>query len=435
MGAFDELFKEEFEKMKAEVDQFMTAQQIYDNFDQARGTGSLQNARHALEEVERQYTMREHDITKLAASMEEGWTGEAAGAAQRGAGPMAVEHGHAAQALATAKDLLQNQSDTFHDTKSKVVQIPPYPDQDQYFRDVLTGHKDTAMTRMMSYYGALEGNVQAMNAWTSSSNHNAGMMPGSYGNIDPHALNVSTGPAKGGGGGGKKPGGGPGGPGPGGGLRGGSPGLPPNHGPGTGSGGAGGGSGHGIAEPPGWGKPGKPGSEGENPGKGIGDTGNRLPDDSTTPGSYDPASFKSGTSDPAIGGWRPGAASALGGFGPGSGGGDSTSAGGGFIAGGPGGPGGPNAGALAGGKATGGGAVGGAQGTRPGGTAAPGAKGAAGGAQGMMGAGAGKGKSEDEEHKRKYGVAEDGIFAEVEGDEKEVDPRTGWAPTQPVIGQ
>lgn len=430
MGAFDELFKEEFEKIKAEVDQFMTAQQIYDNFDKARGTGSLQEVHGYLEDVERQYTNREHDITKLAASMEEGWTGEASGAAQRGAGPMAVEHGRAAQALATAKDLLQNQSDTFHDTKSKVVQIPPYPEQDQYFRDVLTGNKDTAMTRIMSYYGALDGNVQAMNDWTTSSNHNAGMMPGSYGSIDPHALDVSTGPAKGGGGGKKpgEPGGGPGGPGPGGGLRGGgSPGLPPNHGPGTGSGG--GGSGHGIAEPPGWGKPGSEGEKHGPPGKGIGDTGNRLPDDSTTPGSYAPASFEP---DPSIGGWRPGAASALGGFGPGSGGGDGTSTGGGFLAGGTGGPGGPNAGPLAGGKATGGGAVGGAQGARPGGAAGAGAKGAAGGAQGMMGGG-GKGKSEDEEHKRKYGVSEDGIFDD--GEEKEVDPRTGWAPTQPVIGQ
>ncbi|GAA1971489.1 hypothetical protein [Amycolatopsis minnesotensis] len=435
MGAFDELFKEEFDKIKAEADQFMTAQQIYDNFDKARGTGSLQDARNTLQKVEEQYTIREHDITKLAASMEEGWAGAASGAAQRGAGPMAVEHGHAAQALATAKDLLQNQSDTFHDTKSRVVQIPPYPDQDQTFRDMLSGDQDTALAKITSYHSALGGNVKAMDDWTTSSNHNAGMMPGSYGSIDPHALDVSTGPATGGGGGKK-----PGEPGGGGGAKkpgGGSPVLPPRHGPGAEGGGgtAGGGPGRGIAEPPGWGQPGTEGGNRGPSGKGIGDsgdTGNHLPDDSTTPGSYDPASFRPGTSDPSVGGWRPGAVGALGGLGPGSGGGDSASTGSVFVTAEPGGPGGPDAGALAGGKATGG-AVGGAQGARAGGAAAPGAKGAAGGGQGMMGAGGGKGKSEDEEHKRKYGIEEDSIFDD--GDEKEVDPRTGWAPTQPVIGQ
>jgi hypothetical protein len=116
----------------------MSGQQIYENFASADGPDGLMQAQQHLARVETVYTERENQIRTLAASMEEGWTGDAAGAAQRGAGPLAVAHGGAAQEMATAKDLLANQVDSFYVVKSSVTPVPPAPSEPSTFHNLIS---------------------------------------------------------------------------------------------------------------------------------------------------------------------------------------------------------------------------------------------------------------------------------------------------------
>src|SRR4051795_3888090 len=95
---------------------FMNAQEIYENFVNGRGPDGLIESAMYLSQAEVTYNARAKQIETLAASMEEGWTGDAGGAAQRGAGPLAVEHAGAAEAMATAKELLTDQATQWGDT-------------------------------------------------------------------------------------------------------------------------------------------------------------------------------------------------------------------------------------------------------------------------------------------------------------------------------
>ncbi len=107
--------------------QSMSAQQIYDNFANAVGPGGLMQAADYVTSFQAQYESRAADIRALAAAMEEGWTGDAAGAPSRGAGPLAAEHAQAAEAMSMAQAGLTTQSSAWHDVKAKVQPVPPVP--------------------------------------------------------------------------------------------------------------------------------------------------------------------------------------------------------------------------------------------------------------------------------------------------------------------
>ncbi|WP_158880633.1 hypothetical protein [Amycolatopsis anabasis] len=430
----------------------MSAQDIYYNFANAEGPGALLESRAQLVELEKLYTEREEQITKLAASMEEGWQGEAGGEAARGAGPLAVEHARAAQEMATAKDLLQSQADAFHDTKSKVQQVPQVPQSPPTFLDILVdgNAKANYENQVTAANNASQVNVQAMQNWTTTSGYNGTMMPSTYGSIDPNALGIVTAETP---------------------RKGFSrvegkvsdPRVPKGTGrqgtqgtQGT-DGNVGSLKGDGTRTPPPINQvppqtdPARPPRQGTDPGAaderpvrpgpgpnpvwpqpGPGDGPGRSPIGGQPPG-YLPIG-----GNPGYDNSRGGLGSRFGtGSGPGSGPGAGSASGriGGSGPGNPGGLAGEKAG-LGGGRATGAG-VPGAHGEQVGRAGGPGARGA-GGAGGPMGAaGAGKGRgAEDEEHQRKYVVEGDEHFqlTDEEG-ERVVDPRTGMSPTPPVIGQ
>ncbi|WP_157357431.1 hypothetical protein [Amycolatopsis nigrescens] len=420
------------------ADGMMSGQQIFENFRDAPGTDGLQTSRALLEEVERLYSDRADQITSLAASMEEGWTGDAAGAAQRGAGPLAVEHGRAAQAMATAKDLLQNQTESFHDTRSRVVPVPPVPEAPSTWDKIVSfgSARSKYESKVDESNGAAQQNVTAMQGWTQTSGHNGSMMPSTYGDIDAGALNIGIAPVSGGPGpvdGGVADRGLP--------VTGGTPAAGPNvpqHSTGSPMGA--------IPAPPGTGT-----ATSAPPGQSTNPGGHRVP---TAPGTLGqgraPEGQAPGLPEPVqVGGTGPvgrDSSSARTGtsIGPGTGGRIGSGSAAGRING-------PRAGGQGPSPGSGGlgekGAPGAGRGSGSGppgevargGPAAAGARSAGNaggtGAGGAPIGGAGRGR-DDEDRRRKYVLEDDEPFQLTdEAGERVVDPRTGLSPTPPVIGQ
>jgi hypothetical protein len=419
----------------------MSGQQIYENFANAPGPDGLMQAQQHLAMVEAVYTERENQIRTLAASMEEGWTGDAAGAAQRGAGPLAVAHGGAAQEMATARDLLANQADSFYVVKSSVTLVPPAPSEPSTFDNLISfgGAQSDYEAGVAKSNAAAQANVAAMDGWRSSSSYNGSMMPTTYGQIVPNAMNISIAEPK----------------------------NPPPIGPGTGGGGGD------IAKPgggdPGRGKSGYPETGGKTPGYLGGGSRDAIgmfdPNHYQylgTDGKTTPVDHKSVSTDPTRPGW-PDGPGGKGGQSGGGQGGQGSLGGTGFGAfGGSGSSSGSGSGSGAGGRLGGSGSSSGSgvgvggeksmgsgkgsgvassgaanESMGRGGAGTPGAKGTGGrgGMPGGMGGGHKGEGGEDEEHQRKYVMEDDQAFQLTEDGERLVDPHTGLPITPPVIGQ
>ncbi|WP_370944844.1 hypothetical protein AB5J62_37845 [Amycolatopsis sp. cg5] len=432
----------------------MSAQEIYENFANAPGPSGLLQGSDILERIESYYTLREDQITKMAGSMEEGWTGDASGAAQRGAGPLAVAHGGAAQEMATSKDALRNQSDGFYKVSSSVSPVPPTPEEPSTLKNIFTlgSAQEDYENKVKKSNEVATKNVEAMDEWTTTSSYNGEIMPKEFGNLDPNAFKITIDD-------GKVP--------------------PPIEWP--------------IKPPPpGKGDPGdddgggkdktKPGTI--DPGKGRNDPGQDdgrkpgdikpPPVDPTKPPKNDerttPEDDKSTVKPPPTqwpddripgktgktpgddtiggGGWNTGGNRGLDtgtgsgrGIGTGSGSSSGSGSAGGRLTGGGASGAGSSTGAsdrLGGGRGSGAGAMGPGEPGARGGAGARGAGGrGAGQGMGGMGHGGGRGAGEeDEEHQRKYVLEDDAAFqlTDEEG-EKYVDPRTGMSPVTPVIGE
>ncbi|SDX00392.1 hypothetical protein SAMN05421504_10224 [Amycolatopsis xylanica] len=428
----------------------MDGQAIYENFtSKAQGPRGLVQGSVELGKVEALYTLREQQITDLAASMEEGWTGDSSGAAQRGAGPLAVEHGRAAQEMATARNLLMDQTESFSNAQTTVVPVPKTPEEPSTFKKVITlgGAQSDYEKGVRESQEASQKNVTAMDGWTSASNYNGSMMPTEYGDLPKNTFTIERNEPK----------------------------IPPiiePHWPGPGP--YPGGDGDGDKN-----KRGKPGTI--DPGKGSVDPGK---DDGRKPGDIKPPPTDTGRpptrderttpeddkskvkpppqwpddripgktgktpGDDTIGGggWNTGGNRNLdtgtgSGRSIGTGGGSNSgsgSAGGRLTGGGSSGAGATGASdRLGGGRGSGAGAMGPGEPGARGGAGARGAGGrGAGQGMGGMGHGGRGGGEEDEEHQRKYVLEDDAAFQLTDEDgEKYVDPRTGMSPVTPVIGE
>lgn len=396
----------------------MTGQQIFENFASAPGSSGLESARIQLDEIRQEYELLAEEITRAAGALEEHWQGDAAGAAQRGAGPLALVHKQAGTEMSIADRLLDNQISEFNVTKNSVKPVPPVPERPSGIKEFLFGTPPSYLLATTAANDAAQHNVTVMDNWTKTSGDNGSRMPVSYGKIDPGAFSVTQGSTS------ETPG-----------AIGGFPGAPEQR---KRSGGA--------YEPRQTSAPRQPG-----PGESTVDPPKqpapvtRGDDQTTRPVEDHPKPNPVRT--PAMDVPRPP-------VGPPPGGGNPTWLPPGTPITGPGVPGtgrvgGPGAGRIAapgaGGSGNIAGRLGGGQGSGaagPRGVVEPGVRGAAGsagkaGAGGMAPGAAGqRGKGgEDEEHQRKYVLDDDSPFLPSEKGEKIVDPTTGMSPTPPVIGK
>jgi hypothetical protein len=163
----------------------MSGKAIYQNFIDGLGTRPLMESQQSIGMVSQVYDERVSQIKKLATSMEEGWAGKAAGAAQRGAGPLAEAHARASVEMHTAKELLSRQSESFGVARVNVVDVPDVPKEPSLFKKVVTlgsaqnGYED----KVEASNAANQRNIAVMRDWADASSTNGAMMPTDYGDI------------------------------------------------------------------------------------------------------------------------------------------------------------------------------------------------------------------------------------------------------------
>jgi len=417
----------------------MSGQEIYDNFASAPGTADLMQSAEDINTIQKQYSHRAEEIRSLSAAMEEGWTGDGAGAATRGAGPLMTEHTQAASAASQAQQAISAQADAWHSVKSAVQPVPPAPSAPSsmpaLLQDIVNADIES-QTRHSNNVAA--ANVQAMGVWSTVSDQTGRALPTSYGQIDADAMNISAAP------------------------------TPATHGPTAHTGSSGspvqtGRDQRSIPSPdhretggysPSTGTSAPPPARGASPAPQPSASGD---DQSTSQSSYVPPGEQTGIDHRPPGGtpgmYRPGILdpnAPSGNGNPWSSGG--LGVGGGFVGGtaGNGGAGAFGAGGSSeeseGGRAPKGEpGPGGGRGSGAGvseGTAARGGapSSAAGrpGSPGVGGVGAGgskKGAEEDEEHERKYVLSDDEAFLAAEDGQRLIDPQTGMAASPAVIGE
>ena len=175
--------------------QSMSGQQIYDNFANAMGPQGLTQTADYVSEIRGRYDDRAAEIRSLATAMEEGWTGDAAGTASRGAGPLAVEHSQASGAASLAHAGLTTQASAWHAVKAKVQPVPPIPQAPPPMSGLVGLHNAIEAdieSKAQQSNSVAAANVAAMKSWATASDETGRIMPTSYGQIDPNALNIST---------------------------------------------------------------------------------------------------------------------------------------------------------------------------------------------------------------------------------------------------
>jgi hypothetical protein len=116
--------------------------------------------------------------------MEAAWQGSAADAADRGLGPLVIEHGLAGRALHVAQDLTSRQVGSFVEAKHAVVPVPPAPgDVDAL---AMLVNPDVAVTHLKQvelHNQAAQHNIDVMYGYTGASQYNTDGQPTSYGQI------------------------------------------------------------------------------------------------------------------------------------------------------------------------------------------------------------------------------------------------------------
>src|SRR6476469_1537985 len=165
----------------------MNGQEIYHNF--RGGTGDdaagLIEAGAKVTTVTKRYEDRTRSITKLTTKMEGAWQGDAAGAAQRGAGPLAVEHGLTQPNMVTAHNTLTSQATAFNTAKSQVTEIPPTPDKPGVWDNPSSfgGAGRTYEDKVGKVNTANDHNVAVMEQYETTTSSNTSAMPTTYGRI------------------------------------------------------------------------------------------------------------------------------------------------------------------------------------------------------------------------------------------------------------
>jgi hypothetical protein len=165
----------------------MNGTEIYHNFhggtgDDAKG---LYSASIKVALVSKNYEDRKKSVTQLTGTMESAWQGDAAGAAQRGAGPLAVEHGLAQESMVNAHSTLDNQVNTFLSTKARVTEVPPTPDKPGMWDNFTSfgGAGRNYENKMDQVNAANDYNVAAMEEYETTTSSNTSAMPTTYGRI------------------------------------------------------------------------------------------------------------------------------------------------------------------------------------------------------------------------------------------------------------
>jgi hypothetical protein len=165
----------------------MSGQEIYENFKSGVGPERLQASGETIAALVKNYENRKTSISNLTKRMESAWQGDASGAAQRGAGPLAVEHGVAAPEMNTAQELVASQVAVYRFADATVVPVPAEPEKPGFWDNLLSAGQagenyENQMTRVNA---ANDRNIAIMGTYEDVTSTNTSRMPTSYGSITP----------------------------------------------------------------------------------------------------------------------------------------------------------------------------------------------------------------------------------------------------------
>jgi hypothetical protein len=162
----------------------MNGREIYDNFRDGVGPDGLIAGALLMKHVVEGYGARSARIRALVTRMEAAWQGDAAAAAQRGAGPLETEHDVSGLALDTAQDLTHRQAGSFSEARSRVVPVPPEPVMSNPLAVFTDPTAALDFERQVDEHNAAaQHNVDVMNGYAGASEYNTTNLPVSYGSL------------------------------------------------------------------------------------------------------------------------------------------------------------------------------------------------------------------------------------------------------------
>jgi hypothetical protein len=172
----------------------MSGAEIYRNFHDGAGPDGLLASAMIVNEIASEYVEEATAIQKLTAKMESAWHGDAAGAANRGAGPLATEHESAGSALLSAQALASIEADVFALSKNSVVPVPPKPTApDPWTAFVAPGEQVAFEDQVDDYNAAAKHNVAVMTDYASNASDNARQLPLRYGTLSDDGAGIEVG--------------------------------------------------------------------------------------------------------------------------------------------------------------------------------------------------------------------------------------------------
>lgn len=162
----------------------MSGAEIYRNFSEGTGTGGLQAGAAIVKEIAGEYVEEAAAIRKLTARMESAWQGTAAGAANRGAGPLTTEHESSGTALVKAQSLTSFEAEVFALSKNTVVPVPPRPTAPEPWAFLVNpGALVVFEDQVDDHNAAAKHNVAVMASYTSTTSDISQQLPIDYGTL------------------------------------------------------------------------------------------------------------------------------------------------------------------------------------------------------------------------------------------------------------
>ncbi|MBO0839915.1 MAG: hypothetical protein J2O49_03745, partial [Sciscionella sp.] len=138
---------------------------IYYNFHDSQNPDGWTNAANTLNQLNQTYSQRPKEITRLMSMMESAWQGDASGQAQRGAGPLAVEHEVAAYQMNSASYAASSQASSLSSAKTSVKDPGPAPTDphESGIENFFFGTEDKYKNALKGYNATNQHNVDVMN--------------------------------------------------------------------------------------------------------------------------------------------------------------------------------------------------------------------------------------------------------------------------------
>ncbi|MBK1785726.1 hypothetical protein [Prauserella cavernicola] len=186
----------------------MNGEQVYDNFQQGKGTSRLEQLAGELLKLQKTYKNRAESIVQIQEGMGSAWTGDGASAAREGAGPLKPALLESAGNIDATVDSVQTQSGDWNRAARSVEPVPPAPEKPNPWTTGLKAAIPVAGPFMASddlksyqsgveaHNRAAQNNVDVMSAYSNQTNSNSSF-PTSYGVMQPGgaAISVASGSA------------------------------------------------------------------------------------------------------------------------------------------------------------------------------------------------------------------------------------------------